>query len=416
MKKRAITIFIILQSITAISFTAYSDDKIGQVNSYAVPVIVSEVKKVQELETIFVSGTVSAPDSPSAVSFLVSGKVIFVGPREGEYVEKGHVLAQIDPTDFQLALKIAQAQKDNAHAALEKAMQSVRTELLEQSRIAYARAEDEYIRMKMLYESDSLAQNDFEKFRAAYETARQQYRQAKTGAQKEDKKLFRAAYNQADAHLQVAAKALSDATLYAPISGYITKRLTEIGNTASAGRSVFEIVQLDPVEVNVGIPETDVHLVKIGNQARITFPALPDQSFQGTVRIINVSADPGTRTYMTRISVPNTEHIIKIGMVAEAKITGDRMISMMTVPGEAIVRDDQGATMVFVYFPEQQRVYSRRVKTGAFRGTEVEIKEGLSGNEAIIIAGQDHLRDGMSVTMATPPPENGSDREKRKVQ
>ena len=116
---------------------------------------------------------------------------------------------------------------------------------------------------------------------------------------------------------------------------------------------------------------------------------------------------------MTRIRVPNPGHVMKIGMVAEAKIVGEQKISMMVVPGEAIARDDQGATVVFVYFPEQRRVYSKRVKTGAFRGTQVEIKEGLSGDESIVIAGQDHLRDGMSVTLATPPAENASDRKRR---
>jgi multidrug efflux pump subunit AcrA (membrane-fusion protein) len=116
---------------------------------------------------------------------------------------------------------------------------------------------------------------------------------------------------------------------------------------------------------------------------------------------------------MTRIRMPNPGHVIRIGMVAEAKIAGDRTISMMTLPSEAIVRDDQGASMVFVYFPEQQSVYSKRVKIGAFRGTEVEIKEGLSGDESIVIAGQDHLRDGMPVTIATPPSEKASDKQRR---
>jgi multidrug efflux pump subunit AcrA (membrane-fusion protein) len=409
---RAISI-ITCQSILAISLTACSGDTNKQAISDPVPVIVGKIQKVQERETIFVSGTVSTPDSPAEVSFLVSGKVIFVGPREGEYVRKGQVLAQIDPTDFRLSLNVAQAQKANALAALEKALHSVRPEMLEQARIAYERAEDEYRRMKMLYDSNSLAANDFEKFKATYETAKEQYEQAKAGGQEEDKQLFRAAYDQADAQVQVAAKALSDATLYAPLSGYIAKRSIEIGDRASAGRPAFEIVQLDTVEVNVGVPETDVRLVKIGQKASLKFPALPNQSFQGTVRLINVSADPNTRTYMSRISVPNPGHVIKIGMVAEAKIVGDRKISMMAVPGEAIVRDDQGATMVFVYFPEQRRVYSKRVKIGAFRGTEVEIKEGLSGDEAIVIGGQDHLRDGMSVTIATPPSETPSDRKRR---
>ncbi len=370
-----------------------------------IPIVTGEIHHVANYQTIMVSGSVVSPDAPSTLSFLVSGKVIFVGPREGDYVRKGQVLAQIDPTDFRLSLNIAQAKKANALAAMEKAMNSVRPELLDQSRIAYERAEDEYRRMKMMYESNSLAPNDYEKFRAAYETAKQQYEEAKAGGQKEDKELSRAAYNEADAHLQVAAKALSDATLVAPISGYIAKKSIEIGDTASANRPVFEIVQLDPVEVNVGVPETDVHLVKIGQKASVTVPALPGQSFEGTIRLINVAADASTRTYMTRITIPNPKHVLKIGMVAEARIAGDRKISMMTVPGEAIVRDAQGATIVFVYFPEQRRVYSKRVKVGALWRTEVEIQEGLSGNESIVIAGQDYLRDGMPATIASRPAE-----------
>jgi multidrug efflux pump subunit AcrA (membrane-fusion protein) len=379
----------------------------------SIPIVTGKIRHLADYQTIYVSGSIVSPDAPSTLTFLVSGKVIFVGPREGDYVRKSQVLAQIDPTDFRLSLRVAEAQKESAHAALEKAMNSARPELLEQTRIAYERAEDEYRRMKMLYESDSLAPNDFLKFKAAYETAKQNYEQAKAGGQKEDKELSRAAHNQADANLQVAAKALSDATLVAPISGYIAKKSIEVGDTASAGRPVFEIVQLDIVEVNVGVPETDVHLVRIGQKASVTLPALPGQSFEGAIRIINVAADPSTRTYMARISLPNPRHVLKIGMVAEARISGDRKISMTTVPGEAIVRDAQGATIVFVYFPEQRRVYSKRVKIGAFRGTEVEIKGGLSGNESIVIAGQDHLRDGMPVTIATPPSEDASDQKGR---
>lgn len=377
MRKRLRAISIIFcQSILVISVmacTAERDKK--QTKTDAVPVTVGKVQKVQERETVFVSGTVSTPDSPAAVSFLVSGKVVFVGPREGDYVKRGQRLASIDPTDYQLALTTATKQADMA-------------------RIAFERAEDEHRRMKMLFDSKSLAPNDYEKYKATYESDRQQYEQA-------------------IAQEKISRKRLTDAELYSPVNGFISKRSIEPGETANAGRPVFEIVQLDTVEVNVGVPETDIHLLKIGQKVFITMPALPKQAFEGTVRIINVSADPGTRTYMTRIRVPNPGHVIRIGMVAEAKVVGDQKISMMTLPGEAIVRDDQGATMVFVYFPEQRRVYSKRVKIGAFRGTEMEIKEGLSGNESIVIAGQDHLRDGMPVTIATPPSEDASDNKGR---
>jgi RND family efflux transporter MFP subunit len=333
-----------------------------------VPVVIGNVRHSESNQTTYVSGSVVSPDAPSTLMFLVSGKVLFVGPREGDYVKRGQKLAEIDPLDYRLKVAAAQA-------------------TLEQARVAQRRAEEEYGRMKPLYDSKSLAPNDFEKFKATLDAAGEQVRQA-------------------TANDQLARKQLSDATLVAPIDGYIDMRGIEPGETASPGRAVFRIVRLDPVEVNVGVPETDVHLVRVGQKAAVTIPALPSQSFQGTVRLINVGADPGTRTYMARITVPNPKHVLKIGMVAEARITGDRKMAVTTVPAEAIVRDAQGATIVFVYFPEQQRVYHKRVKAGALFGAEVEIKEGLSGKESIVIGGQDRLRDGMPVTITSRPAEN----------
>lgn len=385
-----------LLGISLVACTSEQHKK--EAESEAVPVTVGRVQHVQERETIAVSGTISTQNSPANVSFLVSGKVVFVGPREGEFVTKGQVLARIDPTDFNLSVKGAAAQAASAQAAMEKALHSARPELLEQARIGFERAEDEYRRMKMLYDSKSLAPNDFQKYKAAYEHARQDYEQAKAGGQKEDKALAKASYNQSAAQLEVARKALSDATLCAPISGYIAKRSIEPGDTAAPGRTVFEIVQMDPVEVNVGVPETDVHLVRLGQKADITVPALPGKTFQGTVRVINVSADPSTRTYMTRISVANPEHSLRVGMVAEATIRGDQMVSMVTLPGDAVVRDPQGATQVYVYYPDQKRVYAKRVEIGAAVNRNVEIKSGLSGNELIVLAGQTKLRNGLTVT------------------
>jgi RND family efflux transporter MFP subunit len=331
-----------------------------QVRSDPVPVSVGKVRQIREQETITVSGSVNAPNSPASVSFLVSGKVVFSGPREGEYVRQGQVLASIDPTDYQLALAAAKAQTDQAE-------------------VAYKRAEDEHRRMKMLYDSKSLAPNDYLKFKAAFDSAAQQYEQAVAS-----EKLTR--------------KRLTDATLHAPTRGYIAKRLIEPGDTAAQGHPVFEIVQMDPVEVNVGIPETDIHLVRLGQKTDITVPAQPGKSFQGTVRVINVSADPNTRTYMARITVANPENSLRIGMVAEATIRGDRTVSMVTLPGEAVVRDPQGAAQVFVYYPDQKRVYTKRVEIGAAAGRDIEIKSGLAGDELIVLVGQGKLRNGLVVS------------------
>jgi RND family efflux transporter MFP subunit len=340
-------------------FSCSSGKRSDREEERAIPVRVGEVRHIQDHELVSVSGTVVSPDAPAEVSFQVSGKVVKVGPREGENVQKGQFLAAIDPTDYTLAVQAASAQA-------------------RQAGVAFERARDEYGRMKFLYESRSLPENDFRKFKAAW-----------LGAAANEK---------------LARKHLADASLYAPTSGFISRRSIEPGDTAGAGRPVFEIVKLDPAEINVGVPETDIHLVRVGRPAAITVPALPGESFQGTVRVINVSADPATRTYMTRIAVPNPGHILLIGMVAEAQIQGERMVDMVTLPAEAIMRDPQGATVVFVYYPDQQRVYSRRVQTGTVHGREIVIKGGLSGNESIVLAGQEKLRDGAKVSVTD---ENG---------
>jgi len=342
--------------------TSCSQDKSSeQPAAKAIPIKTGKVRHVQKHESVSVSGTVTSPDEPVPVSFLVSGKVIQVVPREGDYVEKGQLLAVIDPTDYTLSLQAASAQAGQAKVALD-------------------RSQDEYARMKYLYESRSLAENDFEKYKAAWLSARQQA-------------------DQAIANQKLAQKRLSDASLYAPADGFISRRSIEPGQTASPGLPVFEIVKLDPVEINVGVPETDIHLVRVGQTAAVTIPALPAESFEGKVRVINVSADPNTRTYMTRIVVPNPTHILRVGMVAEARIQGDRVLDLMTLPAVTILQDPQGATIVFVYYPEKGRVYSRRVETGVVYGREIAIKSGLSGEEAVVFAGQEKLRDGTIVSL-----------------
>lgn len=343
------------------SLTACSGETPGKESgSVAVPVVVGRVQTVQQRETVSVSGTVSTPNSPTNVGFLVSGKVVSVGPREGEFVKQGQTLASIDKADYHLDLAAAKALTDRARVDLE-------------------RAGDEFRRMKMLYDSQSMAPNDFLKYKAAYDASVQQHKQAVAS-----EKLSR--------------KRHADTTLHAPISGYIAKRSIEPGDTAAAGQPVFKIVQMEPVEINVGVPETDIHLIRIGQTADITVPAVPGKSFPGTVRVINVSEDPDTRTYMTRINVANSRHELRIGMVAEVTIRGDRTVSMVTLPGDAVVRDPQGATQVFIYYPDQKRVYTKRVEVGAVVNQGVEIKSGLDGSELIVLAGQTKLRSGLSVS------------------
>lgn len=327
-----------------------------------IPVKIGKPRLNEDHEAVSVSGTVVSPDAPSNVSFLVSGRVTAVGPREGDYVARGGFLAAIDPTDYRLALEAASAQTGAA-------------------RVARARADDEHGRMKMLYDSKSLAPNDYQKFKAASDSAARQMEQA-VSAEK------------------LAGKRLADATLRSPVSGFVAKRSVEPGQMANPGQAAFEVVRLDTVEINVGVPETDIHLVRAGQRATVTLPALPGETFEGKVRIINVSADPQTRTFMTRITVANPKHTLRIGMVAQARIRGDRVVKLLTLPIESVARDPQGASIVYVYFPDRKRVYAKRVETGAVYGREIEIRKGLAAEDNVVLAGQERLRDGVAVIPA----------------
>ncbi|MCE1227942.1 MAG: efflux RND transporter periplasmic adaptor subunit [Firmicutes bacterium] len=320
-------------------------------------IAIASPRKVQEAERVVVSGTTSSPGASSLVAFLVPGRVMQVFPREGAPVKQGQVLATMDAANLSSALEAAKAQAKAAEAGA-------------------LRAEEEFQRMKRLFDTQSLAPNDFAKFKAAAEAAKQQWQQALAGQ-------------------AIAQKNLDDSHLRAPIGGYIARRSVEPGVMVAAGQPVFEIANLDPVEINVGVPETDIRLVKVGQPAQVAVPALPGRTFQGVVQVVNISADPATRTYLTRIRVPNHERELKVGMVAEVSITGNRKLDMIVVPAEAIVRDPQGATLVFQYFADQKRVFSKRVEVGALLGHDIQIRSGLSGDEAIVVAGQHGLRNGM---------------------
>jgi multidrug efflux pump subunit AcrA (membrane-fusion protein) len=363
-----------------------------------IAVRIATPKHVQVPAEVVVSGTVETPSAPTTLAFPVSGKVIRVGPREGDFVKAGEVLAVIDPADYQFAVEAAIAQTALARAQSEKASLSARPEVVEQARANLAQTEDEFQRMKALYEKKSLTPNDFKKYETAYSNAQQQYGQSKQGAQREDKAAAKAALEEAEAAERIARKRLSDSTLTAPISGFVSKRNIEQGAMANSGTSVYTIVELDPVEIQVGIPETDIRLIHRGQKAIVTAPAFPGATFSGLVHILNVSAEPQTRTYMARIRVPNQGARLLVGMITEARIVGDGEVDFLTLPGTSIMRDPQGATQVYVYFANEKKVYAKRVVTAGVTGQDIQIVDGLKDTDWVVVAGQQLVREGSVVS------------------
>ncbi|MBV9267657.1 MAG: efflux RND transporter periplasmic adaptor subunit, partial [Acidobacteriaceae bacterium] len=310
---------------------------------------------------------------------------------------KGQLLAEIDPTDYRNAFDAATAQKQAALAFEQKADAGLRKQELEQARADFERAEDEYKRMKFLVDRKSLPPNDFKKYEASYKDAKQRYEMALEGTRKEDRASAEAQAHAAEAQASEDRKRLNDTRLLAPISGNISMRKVDPGQTVSAGTVVFSIANLNPAKVRVGVPEADIEKVKHNARAEVTLPSLPGRRFEGKVAIIGVAAEPASRTYTVKVLVANPGPVLLAGMVAEARILGASKIRALTIPGEAVLSDPQGAPEVYVYFGDRRRVYARRVEVGPPLGNEVEIRSGLHGDEQVVVAGQQKLREGSLV-------------------
>jgi multidrug efflux pump subunit AcrA (membrane-fusion protein) len=354
---------------------------------------------VERPESVTASGSVEGSETTD-VAFLVPGRVARVLVEEGQHVSRGQLLAELEPTDYRNAFNTATAQKEAARAEALKAEAGVRKQELEQARINFERAEDEYKRMKILLEKKSLPPNDFKKYEAAYRDSQEKYQMAVEGTRKEDLAAAVAQSHAADAQASEEGKRLSDTRLLAPISGNISMRKVDPGQSVAAGMPVFSIVDLNPVKVRVGVPEAEIGKVKFGAAAEVSAPSLGGRRFPGRVGIIGVAAEPQSRTYTVKILVPNPGPVLLAGMVAEARIVGPASIRALTIPGEAIVHDPQGAPNVYVYYPDRKRVYARRVDVGPPLGEEVEIRSGLRGDEQIVVAGQQKLREGSLVEIA----------------
>ncbi len=365
----------------------------------AVPVQLRTPAAVERAEPVSASGAVEGSETAD-VAFLVGGKVARVLVEEGQHVTKGQLLAEIEPTDYRNAFNAATGQKDAAQAAAQRADAGLRKQELEQARINLEHAEDEYKRMKFLVERKSLPQNDFIRYESAYKDARERYEMAQEGTRKEDRAHAQAQARAAEAQVSEERKRLEDTRLLAPISGNIAMRKVDPGQTVAAGTAVFTIVDLNPAKVRVGVPEAEITKVKLGAKAVVTLPSLAGREFQGRVGIIGVAAEPASRTYTVKVIVPNPGPVLLAGMVAEAHIFGGATVKALTIPGEAIVHDPQGAPIVFVYYPDRKRVYAHKIEVGPPIGMEVEIRSGLRGDEQVVVAGQQKLREGMLVEIA----------------
>lgn len=204
---------------------------------------------------------------------------------------------------------------------------------------------------------------------------------------------------------------LSKYTIRSPFNGYVSSELTEAGAWVRQGDPVAEVLEIDPVEVEVFVPESSIRFVKKGVSCSLSFDALPGQIFTGTVDQIVPLADSRSRTFPVRVLVENpsvdARHALLPGMLSRASLpTGDSEIRML-VAKDALRLGGPNPTLLKV---EGDQVAIVPVRTGPSMGSWISVKslapDGLKAGDLVVTRGNERLRPGQTVKISetqSPP-------------
>jgi len=188
--------------------------------------------------------------------------------------------------------------------------------------------------------------------------------------------------------------------IYAPFSGVITRRSVDTGTLINAGnggtsQQLFSLAQTDPIRAYVSVPEAYASSIRAGLGAYLELTQYPGQNFQGKVVRTAESIDPGTRTLLTEVDVPNHNGALLPGGYAQAhlqvKVSGARLV----VPVNALLFRSEGLRAVVV--DANHKTHLKSLIVGRDYGTTLEVLEGLDAHDWIVLNPADSLDDGQEV-------------------
>ncbi|WP_447978353.1 efflux RND transporter periplasmic adaptor subunit [Candidatus Nitrospira bockiana] len=204
-------------------------------------------------------------------------------------------------------------------------------------------------------------------------------------------------------HLRDTRKVLLDyTTVYAPFDGLITARFVDPGAlipsaTASAGQgaALFTLMELDTLRVYAGLPQEVSFLAKPGLPVVLRLKELPGREFTAAITRTTGVLDPSTRTLLVEIDLPNPEHRLQPGMFITATFYLEERPDALAIPPSAIL--DSGPDDKAVFIVDQGIVRRAGIRTGLDDGVWVEVVDGLSGDEDVVVVGKGELVPGQRV-------------------
>ena len=240
--------------------------------------------------------------------------------------------------------------------------------------------------------------------RAAVDQTRSVLDKAKTPFTESDIRGAQAAVAQADAALGSVRTTFEQTNVIAPFDGVIAQRLAEVGSAASPAAPMF-VISAKAVEVRLTVEEARIGLVRPDLTAQLTVAAFPGKTFPGKVASVAPTGDPRAHTFEVKIFAQDPQAQLLPGMFAEVTMVTAEKTTALLIPANAVVT--QGQTKAVVMVADGKAAF-RAVQTGVTDGTNVEVTSGLKAGEQVVVVGQNAVRAGGPVTIATPGPASAS--------
>lgn len=314
----------------------------------------------------------------TAVSFTSMGVVRRMLVSEGQAVSRGQLLAELDPQTMANSVTAAEATTSQAN------------DMVEQAKAKYEQAKDAYERMKLLHDNGSLPEIKWIEMETNLRQAETMLKSAQTSVRS------------ASATEKIARKGLADTRLIAPVSGVVGRRQVNAGETALPSQAVVTILDINTVKVKVSVPEAEMAAITEHTPSMVKVEAAGKSVPGGRIEK-GVKADPMTHTYDIRILVPNGDHRLLPGMVANVTLNkaypaaNDQQAQPaaggITLPVVSVQRRADGSLFVWTV-DKDGKAHRTNVQIGAVIGNRVVITDGLADGQRVVVRGYQKLSEG----------------------
>ncbi|MER8833589.1 efflux RND transporter periplasmic adaptor subunit [Mesorhizobium sp. M0909] len=343
--------------VAALGLAGCSQEK-AEVKEIIRPVKVVEIAKASDTRQLSYSGSVRARTEMN-LGFRINGKITERLVDIGDRVKPGDVLARIDPTDYELSVRSAQASLDAADRQVETV------------ELTRKRAEQLY---------------------------------AKNFAPKSQLEQATLAYNQAVATRDSARSQLAQAQnqvrytdLKADKNGIVTAVAADVGQVVGSGTPVVTVAIDGEKEVLIAVPETDIAEFKPGKTVKAGFWSDEALTLDGKVREVAGSADPQSRTFAVRVSLPNDPRVL-LGMTASIEAAADNRQQLVSIPLAALAQKDS-QSIVWTVDRNGGTVHAHPVKVAAFTPDGVSVADGLKPGDVVVAAGTQFMTENLKVKL-----------------